>query len=102
MKAADTGRKPFTDHALPPAAASLVLQRPRRIHTGVALPGRSHVRVRRPAFMLCLVHISGIRTDRPAMATVWHFGQDRTLTLARSPADVPMSPSNRAPCGDWR
>lgn len=42
-------------------AASAVLQRPRRIHTGVALPGRSHVRVCRPAFMLCLVHISGIR-----------------------------------------
>lgn len=42
-------------------AASAVLQRPRRIHTGVALPGRSHMRVCRPAFMLCLVHVSGIR-----------------------------------------
>jgi len=39
----------------------VVLQRPRRRHTGVALPGRSHVRVRRPTFMLCLVPISGIR-----------------------------------------
>ncbi len=43
------------------AAAPAVLQRPRRIHTGVALPDRSHARVRRPALMLCLVHTSGIR-----------------------------------------
>jgi hypothetical protein len=40
---------------------SVALQRPRRIHTGAALPGRAHVRVCRPAFMLCPVRMSGIR-----------------------------------------
>ncbi len=42
-------------------AASAMLQRPRPMHTGVALPDRSHARGRRPALMLCLLHTSGIR-----------------------------------------
>jgi hypothetical protein len=50
-----------TRHSGPQRNDHAVLQRPRRIHTGVALPGRSHVRVCRPALMPCLVHISGIR-----------------------------------------
>jgi hypothetical protein len=54
-------RTPWPRHSGHRRNDHAVLQRPRRIHTGVALPGRSHVRVCRPALMLCLVHISGIR-----------------------------------------
>lgn len=95
-----------TDHALSPAAASVVLQRPRRIHTGVALPGRSHVRVCRPAFMLCLVHNSGIR----CLAVLVSIGSARpgrafALRQPHSPSwiwsslrnFVPLMPRSRLP-----
>lgn len=51
-----------TDHAVPRAAASArTPTTPAYPYTGVALPGRSHVRVCRPVFMLCPARIAGIR-----------------------------------------
>lgn len=74
-----------TGHALLPAAVSLVFQRPRRIHTGVALPGRSHVRVCRPAFMVAPVRMSDIwrlvvLAGQVSSVCVRPFPEDRLVT----------------------